>query len=93
MTHTKKLLFDPLFLKESSQRTFVAFVSGLNLGGLGDSEESQNALLCLANFFRGEHPNEKWRALSAQVTRLVIAGDSLHEHNQSDEVRRESYRA
>jgi hypothetical protein len=31
----------------------IAFVSGLNFGGLGDSEECQNAILLLTTFLRG----------------------------------------
>jgi len=38
----------------------LAFVSGLNFGGLGDCNESQNAMLLLANFLRGNHPSKDW---------------------------------
>jgi DNA polymerase II small subunit/DNA polymerase delta subunit B len=57
MTFNKRALFDPFFLKESGQRKMIAFVSGLNFGGLGDTDECQAALLLLASFLRGQHPN------------------------------------
>lgn len=71
----------------------LAFVSGLNFGGLGDEDECQNAMLLLANFLRGNHPSKDWQALSRQISRLIIVGDSVAEPKRADDVRRESYSA
>lgn len=70
----------------------MALTSGLNLGYLGDEQECQEAMFQLSSFLKGQHLNAKMNQLAAQVTRLVICGDSVREHAESDEVQRGSYR-
>lgn len=38
-------------------RQFIAFASGFNFGGLGDTLESQNCLSLLSKFLQGNHLN------------------------------------
>ena len=84
-------LFENSLLHEGA-RKFLAFTSGLNFGHLGDEEECRNAMLLLASFLKGQHLNAKMNKVAAQVTRLVICGDSVREHDLADEVNRGSYR-
>lgn len=49
----QRKLFDSI-----SNRNFVAFTSGLNFGGRGDSAESKISLNMLSKFLQGSFPNE-----------------------------------
>ena len=46
----------------------------------------------MSSFFKGQHLNSKMNKLAAQITRLVICGDSVRENVDMDEVHRGSYR-
>lgn len=70
----------------------MALTSGLNFGGLGDVQESQNALALLSKFMQGNHLNGKWNELSSRVARVVLCGDSVRENVNTNEVQRGSFR-
>ena len=85
----------PLFsdtLLQKGARQFVAFTSGLNFGDLGDIVDCQEAMFVMSSFLKGQHLNSKMNKLAAQITRLVICGDSVRENVDMDEVHRGSYR-
>ena len=69
----KRDLYDPKLLIDGSSRQFVALVSGLQIG------RGQSTLLhsMLAKFLRGEFADTNNQKLASQITRLVIAGDSM----------------
>ena len=87
----ERSLFDDNLLRKGA-RKFLAFASGLNFGEHGDVPECQQAMFVMSSFLKGQHLNSKMNQLAAQVTRLVICGDSVREHKDSDEVHRGSYR-
>ena len=78
-------LFDDALLRKGA-RKFLALTSGLNFGHLGDLDETKDAMFVLSSFLKGQHLNAKMNKLAAQVSRLVICGDSVREHTQVDEV-------
>lgn len=86
MSKTQKL-FENL-----DNRKFIAFTSGLNFGGLGNTADSQTSLSLFSKFLQGNHLNPKWNELSARVSRLIICGDSVRENENTNEVQRGSYR-
>lgn len=77
----KRGLFDEL-----DQRKFIAFVSGLNFGGLGDTTQSKQSLHLLSKFLQGNYPNDKWNQLSTRIQRLVVCGDSTRENAETNNV-------
>ena len=84
---TKRGLFDSL-----ENRRFIAFTSGLNFGGLGDSIQSKQSLSLFSKFLQGNYPNELWNLLSTKIQRLVICGDSTRENVDTNNVQRGSFR-
>lgn len=77
----KRGLFESL-----ESRNFLAFTSGLNFGGLGDTTATKMSLLFLSKFLQGCYPNEQWNQLSSRVKRLVICGDSTRENLDTNNV-------
>ena len=84
----KRELYDPEALKPESGRHFVAFISGVQFGKVSTQIHAD----LLLKFFRGEFADSKSRQLAAQIQRVVIAGDSMVQPDQVDEVLRGSYR-
>ena len=72
----KRELYDIGLLE--SKRQFIGFVSGLEFGKPG-STQLQHELL--ARFLRGEFADANCQKLASQITRLVIAGDSMVQPN------------
>ena len=73
-----------------SKRELIAIVSGMQIGrpdGL-----NHFPLNMLKKFLKGEFGDTKSQRLSSQISRLVIAGDSIIQPNKIDEVLRGSYR-
>ena len=81
-------LYDPEALKPDSGRQFVAFISGIQFGKVSTQIHAD----LLLKFFRGEFADSKSRKLATQIQRVVIAGDSMVQPDQVDEVLRGSYR-
>ena len=84
-------LFDDSLLQKGARR-FLALTSGLNIGDIGDHKECINAMFMLSSFLQGQHLSAKMNQLAAQVTRLVICGDSVREHQKIDNVQRGSFK-
>jgi len=78
--------------EQLDSRKFIAFTSGLNFGGLGDSLDSKQSLLMFAKFLQGNYPNELWNILSTKIQRLIICGDSTRENVDTNNVQRGSFR-
>lgn len=95
----KRDIFDPQALQPDSGREFVAFISGLKFG-YSQSLHFQTEFLL--RFFKGElgstcvKDNQEVppdsRLLASQIKRVIIAGDSMVQPQQIDEVLRGSYR-
>ena len=75
----ERALFDDALLQHGA-RKFVAFTSGLNFGDKGDIADCQEAMFVLSSFLKGQHLNSKMNQLAAQVSRLIICGDSVTEN-------------
>lgn len=67
----KRDLYDPSLL--DSNRQFIALVSGLKIG----KGPSHLVHQMLAKFLRGEFADANNQKLASQITRLVVAGDSM----------------
>lgn len=78
---SKKDLYD-------GPRKLVAFISGIQFG----QSTSQIQADLLLKFLRGEFPDTKSKQLASQISRVVIAGDSMVQPSQVDDVLRGSYR-
>ncbi|TNV79812.1 hypothetical protein FGO68_gene15306 [Halteria grandinella] len=69
----------------TSNKKYIAIVSGLEFGNQNNTEY----LLYLKRFFRGEHGDAM---LASKINRLIIAGNSIQEPQEQDNVNRGSYR-
>jgi DNA polymerase delta subunit 2 len=82
----KRDLYDPALL--NSNRQFIALASGLQVGRGATHLRHQ----LLAQFLRGEFADIANQKLASQITRLVLAGDSMVQPSKVDDVLRGSYR-
>lgn len=77
----------PLF-EDIENRTFIAFVSGLQFG---NGEEKLSTEL-LTRFLLGQIGTREERILNSRVVRIVVGGNSIGEETDIDEVIKGSYR-
>ncbi|KAJ3305251.1 hypothetical protein HDV03_001849 [Kappamyces sp. JEL0829] len=74
---------------ESDSETWIAIVSGLDIGATDPSAQTGDFLVQLfADWISGELGSKETRALTSKISRLYIAGNSLAQPSAEDEARR-----